>query len=65
MKDNWIKVSDRLPENENYVMVYLKDRGSNFAWYSQRRKAWFWNSFDKVSDANLVTHWKQLEAPEK
>lgn len=38
MKENWIKVTDKLPENEYYVLVYDVTGDYDLAWYSQIRK---------------------------
>lgn len=65
MKNNWIKASEKLPENEDFVLVYLSNGGFDMAWYSQRKKAWFWNSFDEIDEIkHQVTHWQPLDAPD-
>lgn len=62
MKHNWIKVTDKLPENENYVLVYDGTCDYDFAWYSKIKKRWYWNSFDQCE--HKITHWQPLEKPE-
>lgn len=66
MKDNWIKVSDRLPENVAYVLVRFSDGDYAKAWYSQNKHQWYWNTLDEIDNIRYqITHWQPLEGPEK
>lgn len=62
MKEHWIKTSERLPDNEFYVLVYDETGDYDLAWYSNIRKKWYWNQFDKCE--HKITHWQPLEKPE-
>ena len=65
--NQWIKVSDKLPDNDRYVMLsfsYLKKIISSIGYYS-RREGW------KISNNNYepicinLTHWQELPQPPK
>ena len=63
MKESWIKVEDRLPSDERYVLVFDESGDYDIAWFSSVRNVWLWNSFDVCS--HRITHWQPLEAPNK
>lgn len=57
----WIPVSERLPENENEVLVYDDDMGCQVAFYCDDE--WLWSERGLLVN---VTHWQPLpEPPEK
>lgn len=61
MKEHWIKVEDRLPSDERYVLVFDESGDYDLAWFSSIRNAWYWNEFDECE--HCVTHWQPLEKP--
>lgn len=67
MKNSWISIEDRLPDNEDYRLVYTSSGDFDLAWYSQIHKKWYWNSFDTVDACgmNRVVYWQPLKAPSK
>ena len=61
MKEHWIKVEDRLPSDERYVLVFDESGDYDIAWFSSIRNAWYWNEFDECE--HRITHWQPLEKP--
>lgn len=74
MKNNWIKVEDRLPGRHlTPALVFLKDGRYCIAWWfiTDRRGRWV-DWFDAISDDERysplwgnVTHWQPIELPEE
>ena len=63
--DRWIPVSERLPDTDNFVLVY--DGSEMFvAWYSNNSMTEGWYSFDgNYDDSTPITAWKPLPEPYK
>ena len=64
----WIPVSERLPKNDEFVIVTVKDeRGdypyiySDFGWYFAKAECWIVDN-EKRND---ITHWMPLPKPPK
>ena len=60
-KEDWIKVEDRLPQHESTVLVYDQRQGVLIADYDE--PLGFTNYEHGFLD--YVTHWMNLELPEK
>ena len=62
----WISVKDRLPENDQWVLCFMKDKSFGtlrvFQW---NYIDWQWNDGNKWYDENDVTHWMPLPQPPK
>ena len=59
---NWIKCSERMPEPQEWVLVYAK-------WANQQVLCWEnfgnrWSDFDEQSyHRSMFTHWQPLPEP--
>jgi hypothetical protein len=60
--DRWISVKDRLPENDNDVLVYDTDCGIVIGWYDKEIGDF---AADFISPLDAVTHWQPLPEPPK
>jgi len=75
MKDNWISVKDRLPENEievNVCAAYFNIQEFYYAvgYYREDEKRWMTNGYLLDTeyyigrlDGEIITHWKPIEPP--
>lgn len=65
---NWIKVEDRLPEDEERVLVCCKDDGGLFPKFAERiNNIWYDDmglDFENVTPWS-VTHWMYIELPKE
>lgn len=59
----WIKVEDRLPEDEERVLVCRKDNSGLFPVFAERiNNKW---TGDMGFDFENVTHWMYIELPKE
>ena len=58
----WISVKDRLPENDNDVLVYDTDCGIVIGWCDKEIGDF---AADFISPLDAVTHWIPLPEPPK
>ena len=65
----WISVKDRLPENEQYVMLWTKTGVMKYAKYLNDEPHRPWITYDEDGSIrawdNVVTHWMPLPEPPK
>ena len=65
-KRDWISVIERLPENDDFVIVAIKDEHgdspyvySDFGWYFDRAECWIVDTEQRTN----ITHWMPLPEP--
>lgn len=64
MKNNWISVEDRLPDNEKDVLVYTSDGLFDIGFYSFYFKKWICHYDHDILIRDLkVSHWQPLLKP--
>ena len=62
----WIPLSERLPENDQRVLCFMKDKAfGTFRVFQWNYIDWQWNDGSEWYDENDVTHWMQLPEPPK
>ena len=60
----WISVDDRLPENYQWALCFMKDKSfGTFRVFQWNYIDWQWNDGDEWFDEKDVTHWMPI--PEK
>ena len=60
----WIPVTERLPENNQWALCFMKDKSfGTFRVLQWNYIDWQWNDRDEWFDEKDVTHWMQI--PEK
>lgn len=63
----WISVKDRLPENEQYVILWAKTGVMKYAKYLDDEPHRPWITYDENGSIrawdNVVTHWMPLPKP--
>ena len=60
----WISVNDRLPENDQWALCFMKDKSfGTFRVLQWNYIDWQWNDGDEWFDEKDVTHWMPI--PEK
>lgn len=64
-ENGWVKVEDRLPENEDEVLVVHTEAGGiSIAFYCDELKRWVPTDTDIERNGQiLVTHWRPLPPP--
>lgn len=62
--DNWIPVTERLPEYPRDVLIWKKNAGTYIGYYNNldEFKCWMMDAGKKVTN---VTHWMPLPEPPK
>lgn len=66
IESNWIKVADRLPEPENWAIVFANDH-VNMMWYGLSNNGtmkWFYQG-DIAKSYMRPTHWMPIPQPPK
>lgn len=58
--NQWIRVKDRLPENDVEVMLYDTDCGVVLGWYDDEIEDF---ATEFISPLDAVTHWQPLPEP--
>lgn len=68
MIPRWIPVTERLPKNDDFVIVTVKDESgdspyvySDFGWYFDRAECWIVETEQRTN----ITHWMPLPKPPK
>ena len=62
----WISVEDRLPENDQWVLCFMKDKCfGTFSVFQWNYIDWQWNDGNEWFDEKEVTHWMPLPQPPK
>ena len=62
----WISVKDRLPENDQWALCFMKDKSfGTFRVFQWNYIDWQWNDGNEWYDENDVTHWMPLPQPPK
>ena len=57
----WISVDDRLPENDQWALCFMKDKSfGTFRVFQWNYIDWQWNDGDEWFDEKDVTHWMSL-----
>ena len=62
----WILVKDRLPENDQLALCFMKDKSfGTFRVFQWNYIDWQWNDGNEWFDEKDVTHWMPLPEPPK
>ena len=62
----WISVKDRLPENNQWALCFMKDKSfGTFRVLQWNYIDWQWNDGDEWFDEKDVTHWMPTPQPPK
>ena len=62
----WISVKDRLPENDQWALCFMKDKSfGTFRVFQWNYVDWQWNDGNEWFDEKDVTHWMPLPLPPK
>lgn len=57
----WISVKDRLPENDQWALCFIKDKSfGTFRVFQWNYIDWQWNDGNEWFDEKDVTHWMPL-----
>ena len=60
----WISVKNRLPENDQVVLCFMKDKAfGTFRVFQWNYIDWQWNDGNEWFDEKDVTHWMPLPQP--
>lgn len=59
----WIKVSERVPENKGEVLINSSTYGMRIGFFDAQRQCW--DDGDYYDDITNVTHWMPLPEPPK
>ena len=62
----WISVTERLPENDQWALCFMKDKSfGTFRVFQWNYIDWNWNDGNEWFDEKDVTHWMPLPEPPK
>jgi len=62
----WIPVTERLPENDQWALCFMKDKSfGTFSVFQWNYIDWQWNDGNEWFDEKDVTHWMPLPEPPK
>ena len=62
----WISVKDRLPENDQWTLCFMKDKSfGTFRVFQWNYIDWQWNDGNERWEEKDVTHWMPLTLPHK
>ena len=62
----WIPVTERLPENNQWALCFIKDKSfGTFRVFQWNYVDWKWNDGNEWFDEKDVTHWMPLPLPPK
>ena len=62
----WISVKDRLPENNQWALCFMKDKSfGTFRVFQWNYVDWRWNDGNEWFDEKDVTHWMPIPRPPK
>ena len=62
----WISVKDRLPENNQWTLCFMKDKSfGTFRVFQWNYIDWQWNDGNERCKEKDVTHWMPLPQPPK
>ena len=62
----WISVKDRLPENDQWTLCFMKDKSfGTFRVFQWNYIDWQWNDGNEWFDEKDVTHWMPMPKPPK
>ena len=57
----WISVKDRLPENDQWALCFMKDKSfGTFRVFQWNYIDWQWNDGNECFDEKDITHWMPL-----
>lgn len=63
---NWIKTSERLPEETEEYIVFGGNQGTVTTMeFHAKNQQWWSDIFNQYVDSTLVTHWMPLPEPPK
>ena len=65
LRPGWIPVTERLPENEETVLVYGSKGGIYTAWCNRRYQNVGWHKLNSKNHHCNPTHWMPLPEPPK
>lgn len=58
----WIKCSERLPDDDKEYLIYSETHGHRVAYYSKRRQCW--DDGDYYDNITNVTRWTEIVPPD-
>ena len=59
----WISVKDRLPEEDDAYLIFIKGHYVQIGWYWAEQKKWLIDG--SLNGTNYISHWMKLPEPPK